>query len=288
MQKQNTHISPENSNRFNHLPGLDLSYDKSADEVWSELSQAIRLERRINSEPVSWGFSQKIWWAAAVFIVLLGTGVFMKLYTTDVAAPLGEHITAQLPDGSSVELNAGSEIEYQPFWWFVNREVALTGEAFFDVKKGDEFSVKSSAGTTSVLGTSFNIYAREGDYQVTCYSGRVQVEAFESGHLLEIAPMEQATLTKEGGLRLSTLKNREEVVSWRNEMFMFTATPIKKVFAEIERQYAVKIQTENLPDYLYSGNFSRNQPLDRVLKMVCRPYGLNFQKTSQGYRIVND
>lgn len=288
MQKHNIHIDPDKSDRFNHLPGMDLSYDKSADEVWSELSQVIRSERRINSVPVSRAFSQRIWWAAAVLIVLLGAGAFMNLYTTNVSASLGEHIMAQLPDGSFVELNAGSELEYQPFLWFVNREVVLTGEAFFDVKKGKKFSVKSSAGTTSVLGTSFNIYARGGDYQVTCYSGRVKVEASESRHLLEIAPMEQATLTKEGGLRLSVLKNREEAVSWRNEMFMFTAAPIKKVFAEIERQYAVKIQAENLPDYLYSGNFSRNQPLDRVLKMVCRPYGLNYQKTSQGYRIVND
>ncbi|WP_291859593.1 DUF4974 domain-containing protein, partial [Marinilabilia sp.] len=90
------------------------------------------------------------------------------------------------------------------------------------------------------------------------------------------------------GLRLSALKNKEEVVSWRSAMFMFTATPIEKVFDEIERQYAVEIEAEGVPDHLYSGNFSRNQPLEQVLKMVCRPYGLNYQKISGGYRILND
>jgi len=286
MQKHNLHKSSEKSDRFNDLPGLDLSYERSADKVWSELSQVIQSDRTITPEPVSSPFLQQIWWVAAVILVLLGSGMFMKLYTTDVVATYGEHITAKLPDGSSVELNAGSRVSYQPYWWFMNREVEMTGEVFFDVREGRKFSVKSSYGTTSVLGTTFNIYARNDDYQVTCYSGRVRVEASKSGHLLEITQLEQATLTNEGGLRLSVLKNREEVVSWRNEMFMFTATPIEKVFGEIERQYAVEIKLDDLPDYLYSGNFSRKESIDRVLKMVCRPYGLIYQKTDNGYRIT--
>lgn len=289
MQKKESHIDRNLEELLNRLPGIDVGFEKSKDEVWAGLSRSIGFSGAETSGSVVGLFSTPVWVAAAaVIIVLLGVVSFMRLYTTEVVAPYGKHVTAQLPDGSFVELNAGSEIVYQPFWWFLNREVELEGEAFFEVEKGKTFRVSSFAGTTSVLGTSFNVYAREKDYQVTCYSGKVWVEASETGHSLEIAPHEQATLTKDGGLRLSALKNKEEVVSWRSAMFMFTATPIEKVFDDIERQYAVEIEAEGLPDYLYSGNFSRNQPLEQVLKMVCRPYGLNYQKISGGYRILND
>lgn len=289
MQNKESHIDRNLEEQLNRLPGIDLGFEKSKDEVWAGLSRSIEFSAPETSGSVVGLFSRPVWVAAAaVIIVLLGAVSFMRLYTTEVVAPYGKHITAQLPDGSAVELNAGSELLYQPFWWLLNREVELEGEAFFEVEKGKTFRVISSAGTTSVLGTSFNVYAREKDYQVTCYSGKVRVEASESGHSLEIVPNEQATLTKDGGLRLSALKNKEEVVSWRNAMFIFTATPIEKVLDEIERQYAVEIEAEGLRDYLYSGNFSRNQSLEQVLKMVCRPYGLSYQKTSEGYRILND
>jgi hypothetical protein len=58
------------------------------------------------------------------------------------------------------------------------------------------------------------------------------------------------------------------------------------VFEEIERQYDVSIIFPGKFHHLYTGNFSRNQPVEQVLKMVCKPYGLEFRKTDQGYEIV--
>jgi transmembrane sensor len=289
MQKKESHIDRKLEEQLNMLPGLDFGFEKSKDEVWAGLSRSIESSGVETSRSVVDLFPRRTWIAAAaVIFVLLGAASFMRLYTTDILASYGEHVIAQLPDGSTVELNAGSEIAYQPFWWFLNREVELEGEAFFEVEKGKTFRVNSPVGTTSVLGTSFNVYARNNEYQVTCYSGKVRVVAAESGHSLDIVPDEQATLTNDGGLRFSALKNKEEVVSWRSAMFMFTSTPIEKVFDEIERQYAVEIEAQELPDLLYSGNFSRNRPLEQVLKMVCRPYGLSYQKSSGGYLIIND
>ncbi|PWD99124.1 FecR family protein [Marinilabilia rubra] len=287
MQRKESHIDKKLDENLNRLPDLNLDFEKSKDEVWAVLSKSIEASGTESSGSLVEMFPGRIWMiAAAAVIVVLGTGLFMRLYTTEVIAPLGEHVLAQLPDGSEVKLNAGSSISYKPFWWPFNRETHLEGEAFFEVKKGEEFEVNSQAGRTIVLGTSFNIYARENQYKVTCFTGKVRVVARQSGHVLEIIPNEQAALNRDGSLRLSKLKNPEEAASWLNDMFVFTGTPLNEVFDEIERQYNIAISEEADLDYLYTGNFSRNQTVEQVLKMVCKPYGLQFRNSGQEFVIV--
>jgi transmembrane sensor len=288
MQKNESHIDHRLEERLKALPDLDVEYKKSGDEVWTQLSRSIEASEGGYAAPVVMFSHRRVWMAAAVIFVLFGSTLFMRLYTTGVSVPFGQHNVAELPDGSTVELNAGSEISYKPLWWYVNREVTLEGEAFFEVESGKQFAVVSSAGLTMVLGTSFNVYARNNDYQVTCYTGKVRVVSSGSGHSLDILPREQATLNRDGLLRLSKVKNIEEPVSWKSEMFIFTAKPLNYVFEEIERQYAITIYAGENFDYLYTGNFSRNQSVEQALKMVCRPYGLQFRKTNEGYFIIND
>ncbi|MGQ1891096.1 FecR family protein [Thermophagus sp. OGC60D27] len=265
------------------LPDLDLSYRKSKEDVWRELSHAIDSKQTISPEI---NLFARMWRPiAASVIILLGMTLFGRFYTKEITSDVGQHITAVLPDGSKMILNAGSGVSYHPFWWRFDRKVELQGEAFFEVKKGKRFDVVSRNGITTVLGTSFNIYARNDHYQVTCYTGKVRVISLVNGHALNIIPGEQASLNSDGSFRLAKLKDSEEPVSWMNNMFVFTGTPLHLVFEEIERQYAVKIGFDPGIEYLYTGNFTRNQPVEQVLQMVCRPYGLDFEKTPKGYLI---
>lgn len=287
MQTNKKHTNHRADERLQALPELDLDYKESGDEVWTRLSRSITGSEEKLPRVVAFSPKRFTWAAAAVVIVLLGSALFMRVYTTRVSASFGQHLVAELPDGSTAELNSGSEITYKPLWWYVNREVTLEGEAFFEVENGKQFEVVSSAGRTMVLGTSFNVFARRDDYRVTCYTGKVRVVSVINGHSMDILPHEQVTLNRDGSLRLSRITNIEEPVSWRNNMFIFTATPLRNVFNEIERQYDITIHSGEDLDYLYSGNFSREQPVEQVLKMVCRPYGLNFRKTSEGFIVSN-
>lgn len=264
------------------LPDLDLSFPKSKEQVWAELSHA--LDTGMASEGKS-PVTRMLWAMAASIALLLGMATFARFYSKELSAGYGQHISAILPDGSEITLNAGTEVKYHPLWWRFDRKVNLVGEAFFDVAKGKRFDVVSPNGTTTVLGTRFNVYARGDQYEVTCYSGEVRVVSRLSGHVLDITPGEQASLNNDGSLRLSKMKDPKVPVSWMNNMFMFTATPLSVVFEEIERQYAVEIVFKGENQYLYTGNFSRNQPVEQVLKMVCRPYGLDFVTTEKGFLI---
>lgn len=272
------------------FPEVELPFSKSKDEVWSELS--LLMQQRPTPEmgtPPMEMKSRRLHWvsyaAAAVFVLVLASSAVAFLYTKTVYSPVGSHLTALLPDGSSVELNAGSVIKYKPYWWQFNRIVDFEGEAFFKVTKGKSFEVVSTKGRTMVLGTSFNIYSRKDEYKVTCYTGKVRVVSIISGHSTDITPNEQAEINTDGTIALRTVKNVDETISWMNDMFIFTGTPLAQVFEEIERQYGITITTSEKLNYLYTGNFTRYRTAEEVVKMVCRPLGLYYKSTANGYRV---
>ena len=267
------------------FPGIEVNYSRSREDVWAQLSEQMDVQptpkvkvRTLRSNWITMA-------AAAVLIVMLSATAFMHLYTKTVSAPAGQHLAAILPDGSSVELNASSVIKYKPFWWRFNREVQFEGEAFFKVMKGKKFEVLSSQGRTIVLGTSFNIYSRKGEYKVTCYTGKVRVVSVVSGDATEITANKQAVVQRDGSIELNERVDSEQTISWMNDMFIFTHTPLMLVFEEIERQYGISITTNEKLDYLYSGNFTRDRSAEEVVKMVCRPLGLKYKATSSGFLV---
>ena len=179
MKKDNSHNEQwTNDDDFmKSLPKVELPYSRSKEAVWNEMEAMMdeaatieQTEEKATSKVIS--LRPLLLSVAAVLAILLGTTAFFSLYTKTVNAPSGQHLTALLPDGSSIELNAGSAIKYKPYWWRFNREVQFEGEGFFKVQKGKSFEVVSSMGRTIVLGTSFNIYARKNEYKVTCYTGK--------------------------------------------------------------------------------------------------------------------
>jgi hypothetical protein len=70
-----------------------------------------------------------------------------------------------LPDGSSVWLNASSNLTYDKDFGKELREVNLTGEAFFDVVKDPShpFIIHTKVIDVKVLGTEFNVKAYPND-----------------------------------------------------------------------------------------------------------------------------
>src|SRR5699024_3497918 len=117
------------------------------------------------------------WWAAAAVILLVfGAGLLLTPQT--VTAPRGEMVSVTLPDGSFVELNSGSRIEYNRFFAYTNRTIELEGEAFFRVEQDDHpFVVNANQSVVKVTGTQFNGRAWSGELwkeaEVTVAEGAV-------------------------------------------------------------------------------------------------------------------
>lgn len=255
------------------------TFAKSKEDVWNEMMIDI------DEKPAEPKVIQLNWFryaAAAAIILLLTTTAFLRFYTESVTTPAGLHSSVSLPDGSTVELNAATELSYHPYWWRFNRSVKMEGEAFFDVKKGSSFSVMSKNGTTTVLGTSFNINSREDSYTVFCKTGKVSVEREASK--VVITPNESAQLKANGELEKRSDANGSEFIGWVDNQFIFNAKPLREVTREIELQYDIELNIveDDVADWKFTGAFNRSDDVKETLEVISNSMGLKFEQNAIG------
>ena len=284
MKKRRLNIDSGAEGQIKALPEVVLQYNVSKDEVWANLSK--RIEEPIDTPKIKM-FSYRWVTLAASVLILAGITGFFRLYTKTVSAPAGGHLTFCLPDSSMIELNAQTTVQYHPYWFWLSRTIVLDGEAFFNVKHGNRFRVISKLGETAVLGTSFNIYSRDDDYSVTCFTGKVRVVSAEKSERVLLNPDEQAFINKDGFLRFVQKVNSQAVKSWRDNMFIFTGSSVIEVLQEIERQYNIKIIFKADPGLTYTGNFSKSLSEKEVLDLVCTSLGIKFESKSDVEFLVN-
>lgn len=190
------------------------------------------------------------------------------IYTTNLA----EKTDFELPDQSTVYLNASSEISFSEMKWKKNRELKLKGEAYFSVKKGSKFTVKTENGSVSVLGTKFNVVVRDRFFEVQCFEGLVS--ASYQGKLIKIP----------AGSALKVLNSKSEFFENQKEMnpywlinkSTFESMPFSYVINELERQYNIKVvYNSEIAPALFTGNFTHTN-LELALKAVSIPLNLNY------------
>lgn len=266
---------------------MDISWSKSKEDIWSEMSA-----RMSSGKPqLTMTVNRRSWLrlsVAAAAIVLLCITAVMRFYTNTVYCPAGSHIIADLPDGSTVHMNSNSTLKYYPYWWNFSRRLSFKGEAYFQVAKGKNFVVVSEIGKTLVLGTSFNIYSRQGDYNVTCVTGKVKVVARQTRYKVYLNPNEHAVVDNAGKIKKHKVVAADKI-SWKDYKFVFTSVPLRQVFEEIARQYGVTINLPDSLDYKYTGNFNKEESVEDVIDLVCLPFNFKFEKKGKSeYQIVRN
>ncbi len=214
---------------------------------------------------------------ASVFVVGLALSYFF-LFNGDVEINTlaGEKTTIELPDASTVVVNALSELSYSKSKWSDKREVELQGEAYFKVAKGAKFDVVTSEGTVSVVGTQFNVKQRGSYFEVECFEGIVKVTS----------PNATEQLTAGNRFRFSNGtaslgKTTYQNPQWTKNVSSFERVPFSEVVAELERQYDITVQMESISDeLLFTGGFVHDN-LDNALKSVSEPLNLGYQIASE-------
>jgi ferric-dicitrate binding protein FerR (iron transport regulator) len=263
---------------------LTVSWPDSREQIWESLSGRLKSPVIIQVRPTirSWQIAM-----AAGLILLIGIGTFMRTYTVKMNTVPAQHLGVRLPDGSSVELNAGTEIHYKPYWWWKERKIALWGEAYFEVINSKAFTVESDAGITQVLGTSFNIYSRGQRYEVTCETGEVQVEVSETKYSVILHPYEKASILISGQLKVEENVNMENAKAWISNKLIFTSEPLEDVFEEVERQYDVEILVQGDLMLEYTGSFEKTESAADVLRLICRPFDLQVKKSNNNQYYIS-
>lgn len=192
-----------------------------------------------------------IGWAASVFLLCCIGGVLwlsrgrgeVLAYTTDAS----QKRTVILPDGSLVTLNSNSTISYREKE--KGREVELSGEAYFDVKRDEyrPFLVTAGEVRVKVLGTSFNVKAYESDDNIstTLLKGSVLLES-QTGKRsrVELEPNQHVSFVRSGNAFVPGDIRDYYETGWRNGNLVFENEPLKNILPELEKWYGVPFEID--------------------------------------------
>lgn len=214
-------LNEKNKKELEKIPDFDQEvwsaagnyiYETNAnhDEAWSQFKQSIQSKNRF-------GILRSQYFRVAASITLIGivtamvwyfaaekTNQNMGLIVTQTA--VGEMKTVSLPDGSLVQLNAGSKLTFSADFGQKNREVKLEGQAFFDVKRNEKlpFHIVGPKVEVSVLGTAFDVCTYAGEEAVVSVArGKVKVSSNAAEKILTegmaVRTANGTLLDKQGG-----------------------------------------------------------------------------------------
>jgi transmembrane sensor len=198
--------------------------------------------------------------------------------------PAGKDYKVTLADGSVVQLNAYSCLDF-PFRFENNtREVTLSGEGFFDVAPGEKmpFIVHAGATNIKVLGTSFNINA---------YSDSLLIASLVKGSIvtddnhqpdIHLKPGTEVVYRK-GSRGLVQTFDENITCSWRNRQYNYANKSLSAIAPVIFHWYGKELLFSDtlLADKKLTGIIERDKPLSEFLDGLDKTSGLT-------YRISND
>ena len=194
---------------------------------------------------------------AASFAIIAFLSYFFlnNFQRTTISTDFAEKREMMLPDGSSVILNANSEISYAKDWNGDNsREVWLEGEAFFEVVKTrgrnnvpKTFLVHSGNLNVEVLGTSFNVGERRGETKVTLLTGKVKLEnkLDKSAAPLILEPGEHAEVSTKDKVLKKSKVNTRKYASWVDDLMIFEATELGEIKYVLEDNFGLEVVFED-------------------------------------------
>lgn len=249
----------------------DQSFD--TDAAWNNL------QRKINrmDEPAKTRRGFK-WYAAAAIALLTGIAALLVMNNsrgeveTVMLASTTEVLTGTLPDGSMISLNKNSQLRYPSSFTGAQREITLTGEAFFDVSHdaAHPFIIHTDKMDITVLGTSFNVRAYpEGDsVHVSVKTGKVQCVSGKDTAI--ILPGQYAVYVENGAIRTGT-DNDPNRAAYRDRVFRFNNTPLGVAVQQLNDAYNCKIILKN--EALSACTFTvtkvfYNEPVENIIDAI--------------------
>jgi transmembrane sensor len=228
---------------------------------------------------------------AALWILLFSLGAVVSRLimkpswsagnTSDITiiAPMGSKALTFLPDGSKVWLNAGSKIVYSIEGQNNEREVILTGEAYFDVAKEIDrpFVVEAQGLLVRVYGTEFNVkaYPEERVVETTLVEGSISVTVKDKpSDIVTLNPNQQVSYfkaTEDRGESLVVTRGIDPAryTLWINDKLQITGETLGSLAVMLERKYDVRIYFEvpQLKELRFTG-YIEKETIEQVLEMI--------------------
>lgn len=297
---------------FNVMAVQETGYEERKDVLSSQLHDARDRARSSASAQKGWSrhvLLRTVSAAAAAVLAVIAAGYAgmrlgqgnayeqMSAKSTVINVPAGDKMTISLQDGTEIQLNGGSTLEYPVLFAQSDRRVRLSGEAYLDVAKDPErpFIVETYASEIEVLGTRFNVLADEANrlFSTVLVSGKVKVttvgsEADEYEQVI-LNPDEKAMIV-DNHLVVSKVISGDEV-SWKDGYINLRGVGFEELMARFERMYGtdILIARDDIPEVGYlSGKIKVSEGIDFALHLLQEGCDFTYVKDERtGSIIIN-
>jgi len=288
MSELESWVSESDENRkyyqqFRNIWDASVEINVSSEEA---LQKVLRRIKNRQQRVLLWNFVQKA--AAVLFIPLLLSVFWLNYQRTPVekvsetrynkaVAAFGTFSLIELPDGSKVWLNSGSNLRYPVQFDENKRNVYLEGEAYFEVNsdKSKPFLVNTPYFSVKATGTKFNVRADKNFRipSVTLIEGKVAIEKPSTGNedkpMANLLPNQHFTFdTLSKNITIQT-EDTYKYYAWKDGKLVFRNDNISEVARRISIQYNVDIEIkgDKIKQYRYRATFV-NEPLGELLRLL--------------------
>ncbi len=231
--------------------------------------------------------------AIVLYYLSLFNGKTSAVAWNEKVTQLGEKSILTFLDGTKITLNAGSKLKYPSDSDSKVREVYLEGEAYFDVAKDltRPFVVHSRNISTTVLGTSFDVYAypEENEIKISLVEGNVKVSKTinkKNEDLIVLNPEQQLIYSIDEGISRVKKFDEQEAAGWKDNVLKFNNEPLQKALVKLERFYGVKFELakKSAANVKITANF-KGDSFHTVAEVIKKLTGLKY-KTTTGNNVI--
>ncbi len=209
-----------------------------------------------------------------------------RLYVPD-----GRTAKLVMADGTSMFVNAGTNVSFPQRFKPGKREISVNGEVFLDVFHDESapFSVNTPRFSVSVLGTAFNVNAYDGSMnrqEVVLLRGKVEVVS-KSGEKIQLQPDEKVSISHKG--KISSEKvNAEEYILWTQGILFMNTSTISSILERLSHHYGVNISyTDDIADIEIEGKLDLKCGVWDALNRIANTGGFNLLRETGGYKLTS-
>lgn len=262
-------------------------------QAWLKVHKEIGRKNVFKKRMQSFGYTAM--GMVASLLLFLGLNIFTNIFSSNeialvVSTNYGNRSQTTLPDGTVVELNAGSSLSYHFNSRKKIREVQFRGEGYFEVAKCQiPFVVNTKEGLDiKVLGTKFNLttYAEGNCIVTTLVEGSVEVKS-PNNKIMILKPGQTASYDKTGRKLISVDANVSNMLGWRNNKLYMDNMSLQEVAKKLERWYDVIIEFEN-PEmgakFHYTGVLQEETVYD-VMNALSRLSNIKYKSTGKKFML---
>ena len=200
-----------------------------------------------------------------------------------IYVPTGQRVNITLSDGTNVWLNARTKIVYPAVFDKSVRQVAVDGEAYFDVAKDKKrpFIVETGKCNMEVLGTKFNVeaYSARKIFETSLMEGKVKVKLpHDDKNSVVLVPNQKTTLI-DGRLVVSKIDDYN-VYRWKEGLYCFRNKPFADIIKDLEKYYDLSIQMDKkeIAKVALTGKFRISDGLDYALRVLQNDVAFTYQR----------